>query len=137
MDPLADLADRPIRRAIGFFAFAVCLILLALSYDALLALRAAAILVTGLWLVLLLWGVSTPRRDVRRTEFWALLADAEGAEAAALRTLPPERRQRRIGELLRARLLWHAERVLWLAGGLWGLAGLVFLLRLLGVLGGA
>ena len=132
MDPLADLADRPIRRAIGFFAFAVCLILLALSYDALLALRAAAILVSGLWLVLVLWGVSAPRRDVRRTEFWALLAGEEGAEAAALRALPPERRQRQVGELLRARLLWHAERVLWLAGGLWAMAGGVWLLRLAG-----
>lgn len=132
MDPVADIADRPIRRAIGFFAFAVCLVLLALSYDALLALRAAAILVSGLWLVLLLWGASAPRRDVRRTEFWTLLEAAEGAEAAALRALPPERRQRQVGALLRARLLWHAERVLWLAGGLWAMAGGVWLLRLAG-----
>jgi hypothetical protein len=36
--------------------------------------------------------------------------------------------------VLRARLLWHAERVLWLAGALWGLAGLVWLLRLAGLL---
>jgi hypothetical protein len=131
---LEDLADRPIRRAIGFFAFAVCLILLALSYDALLALRAAAILVTGLWLVLLLWGVSAPRRDVRRTEFWALLSAEPSAEAEALRNLAPERRQHRVGALLRARLLWHAERVLWLAAALWAMAGGVWLLRLAGAL---
>lgn len=134
MEPLPDLADRPIRRAIGFFAFAVCLLLLALSYDALLALRAAAILVTGLWLVLLLWGVWAPKRDVRRTELWALLSTEKDPGAAALRALPPEHRQRQIGAVLRARLLWHAERVLWLAGALWGLAGLVWLLRLAGLL---
>jgi len=131
---LEELADRPIRRAIGFFAFAVCLVLLALSYDALLALRAAAILVTGLWLVLLLWGVSAPRRDVRRTEFWALLSAEPSAKAEALRNLAPERRQRRVGALLRARLLWHAERVLWLAAALWAMAGGVWLLRLAGAL---
>jgi hypothetical protein len=136
MEPLWNLADQPIRRAIGFYAFAVTLVLLGLSFDTLLAVRATAILVTGLWLVLLLWGVSAPRRDVRRTEFWLSLDGAALPEAAALRALPPDQRQRRIGALLRARLLWHAERVLWLAGGLWALVGVVAVLRLAGLIGG-
>lgn len=110
-DAIRDLADHPIRRAVGFALMAVLLVLVALSFDLVLACRTSAVLLAGLWVALWVAAQRAPSRDVRHTEFFLLLRDSGSESAVRLLSLPPERRQDMLGGLLRERLLWHADRV--------------------------
>lgn len=109
-DRIRAIADYPIRRACGFVGLGTVLVLLSLSFDLPLAFRVAAVLLCGLWAALSIAAQRAPQRDVRRTEFWALLRHLGGPQAEWLLALPAERRQALLGELLRERLLWHADR---------------------------
>ncbi|TQF76480.1 hypothetical protein FK498_17585 [Elioraea sp. Yellowstone] len=122
MDRIVAVADQTIRRACGFAALGVCLTMFALSFDAVLAFRAGAVLTTAVFAALLYLGHRAPRFDVRRTELWSVTG-------RQLR-LPRERAQRLLGGVLRDRYLWHADRAALLAIGLWSAAGAVWLLRL-------
>jgi hypothetical protein len=127
MDEIALYADLSIRRACGFAALAIGTVMLALSFDMPLALRSGAAMMGVMCGVLLVLAWRSPRRDVRRTEFWSMFAasnpdlvtrgDAARLQAAARR-------------IWHARLIWHAERVGLAALALWAGAGLAMLSRL-------
>jgi hypothetical protein len=118
MHDLAALADFSIRRACGFAGLGIATVMLAMSFDAAAALRTGAGLTALVALALLASAWRAPRRNVRRTELWML---AEG-HAAFVRQLPPDRAQALLAEVLRARLLWHAERIGMVAMGLYAAA---------------
>lgn len=122
MDRFVAVADQTIRRACGFAAFGVGMTMLALSFDAVLAFRAGAVLTTAVFVVLLYLGQRAPRADVRRTELWSVT----GRHLA----LPRERVQALLGGVLRERYLWHADRAALFAVGLWTAAAILWLIRL-------
>jgi hypothetical protein len=127
MDEIALYADLSIRRACGFAALAIGTVMLSLSFDMPLALRSGAAMMGVMCGVLLLLAWRSPRRDVRRTEFWSMFAASNPDlvtrdDAARLQAVA-----RRIWQ---ARLVWHAERVGLAALALWAGAGLAMLARL-------
>lgn len=124
IDTLRALADHSIRRALGFVGLGACTLMLALSFDPPLALRSGANLLAIACVGLLISAWNAPRRDVRRTELWALLASSAGD---VLRRLPRSQLQDLLSGVLRERMVWHAERVGAVAAALWALALIVAL----------
>lgn len=122
MDRIRAVADQTIRRACAFAGLGVGFTMLALSFDLVLAFRVGAVLTTAVFAALLWLGWRAPRFDVRRTELWWVTG-------RQLR-LPRERVQALLGGVLRERYFWHADRAALLAVGLWGIAGLLWVLRL-------
>jgi hypothetical protein len=116
METLCVLADQSIRRACGFAALGIGTLMLALSFDITLAFRSGAALAGLLCLGLAAAAWRAPHRDMRRTELWALLAGTAGED---LRRLPCAQSQAMLSGVLRARLLWHADRVGVAALALW------------------
>lgn len=125
MHTLIVLADLSIRRACGFMALAIATVMVALSFDLVASLRFGADLTAILWLGLLVAAWRAPRRNMRHSELWSLAAD----HAAFVRHMPRDRAQALLSGVLRARLLWHAERVAVAAVGLYAAAGLMAALR--------
>ncbi|MBU8542324.1 MULTISPECIES: hypothetical protein [Roseomonadaceae] len=108
MEMMRTLADHSIRRALSFAGLAVVTLMLALSFDIVLALRTGGNLLAMLCLGLIWTAWRTPHRNMRRSELWSLLTE----HAAILaRSLPPAEAQRLMAATLRQRLLWHAEQV--------------------------
>ena len=128
MDPMEIMTDRSIRRALGFAGLAVGMVMLSLSFDLTLSLRTGADLTAVVAVVLLLAAWHAPRRDLRGSEVWVALTELA---PSPLRGEARTEFQRRLGETMRRRLLWHAERVGLLAVGLWVLTALVMLARAL------
>ncbi len=128
MEIIQTLADISIRRACGFAALGIGTVMLALSFDVALALRSGAVLTTMAWGVIRLLAWWCPRRDVRETELWSMLA----AERLYLTRGPEAPRTLALaGRILRERLVWHGERVGLAAVALWAAAGLAALPRVL------
>ncbi|WP_137124817.1 hypothetical protein [Roseomonas sp. HF4] len=126
MDLLQTLADLSIRRACGFAALGIGTVMLALSFDLELAFRSGAVLTSIACGVIWLCAWWSPRRDVRETELWSMLAAerlhlTRGPEAPRLQALA--------GRILHERLVWHGERVALAAMALWICTGLTMLLR--------
>lgn len=126
MEILQTLADISIRRACGFAALGIGTVMLALSYDLELAFRSGAILTSIACGVI--WGFAwwSPRRDVRETELWSMLAHervhlTRGPDAPRIMALA--------GQVLHARLVWHGERIAVAAMGLWLCTGVAMLGR--------
>jgi hypothetical protein len=119
MDPMEFVADRCIRRALGFAGLAVGLVMLSLSFDLPLAFRSGASLVALVAVALLLAAWRTPRRDMRHSEAWHALNDLVPDLVSARSR---QEMQQRLREVLGRRLIWHAERVGGLAVVLWLLA---------------
>lgn len=119
LDPLEVVSDRCIRRALGFVALAVGMVMLALSFDLSLALRSGASLVAMAAVGLLIAAWRVPRSDIRRSEAWLTLNDAV---PEFVRSRPKQEVQQRLRETMRRRLVWHAERIGVLAVALWALA---------------
>lgn len=128
MDSVIALADHSIRRACGFAGLGIGTVMLALSFELPLAFRSAGALTAVLCLGLLAAAWRAPRRDMRRSELWAMLP---GTAAEFARGLPRAEAQRLLAGVLRARLIWHAERAAILALGFWLLALLTWGLSLL------
>jgi hypothetical protein len=126
MDPLDLVADRSIRRALGFAGLGIGLVMLSLSFDLPLALRSGADLAALVAVILAFIAWRTPQRDIRHSEAWMMLTELV---PHAVRGVARAEAQRRLKETLRRRLLWHAERVGLLALGLWTLALMVLLVR--------
>jgi len=126
MDSLTVAADLSIRRACGFAGLAIACVMLALTFDLALALRIGGDMVGLLCLGLLFAAWRAPRRDLRHSEVWSLLP--ETADAARLRQGTRDERQTLLSAVLRARLMWHAERIGAVAVGLWAAAWGVLLL---------
>jgi hypothetical protein len=123
MERIIAVADQTIRRACGFAAFAVGATMLALSFDLVLALRVGAVMTTAVGVVLFVQSVRAPQSDVRRTELYSVVGRSL--------TLPRDRTQRLLGEVLAERYLWHADRAAAVAVALWAGALLLWLLRML------
>jgi hypothetical protein len=123
MERIIAVADQTIRRACGFAAFAVGATMLALSFDLVLALRVGAVMTTAVGVVLFVQSVRAPQSDVRRTELYGVVGRSL--------TLPRDRTQRLLGEVLAERYLWHADRAAAVAIALWAGALLLWLLRML------
>lgn len=127
MDVLQHLADIPIRRACGFAGLAISTTMLALSFDLAASFRSGGAMAAMLCLGLAFAAWRAPRKDMRRTELWRLLAGTSGE--ALVRVLPRARAQVLLAEVLRERLLWHADRAAVLALGLGALGLCIALLR--------
>jgi hypothetical protein len=97
--------------------------MLALSFDLVLALRVGAVMTTAVGVVLFVQSVRAPQSDVRRTELYSVVGRSL--------TLPRDRTQRLLGEVLAERYLWHADRAAAVAIALWAGALLLWLLRML------
>jgi hypothetical protein len=126
MDIVRTLADISIRRACGFAALGIGTVMLALSFDLQLAFRSGAVLTSIACGVIWLLAWWSPRRDVRETELWSMLA----AERLYLTRGPEAPRMAALaGRVLRERLVWHGERVGLAALALWAATGVTALLR--------
>lgn len=73
MDRIRYMAELSIRRAIGFAGLAIGMVVLALSYDPVLALKTGSALLAIAAVILLWFSWQAPQRDVRGTEVWILL----------------------------------------------------------------
>jgi hypothetical protein len=116
MDPMEFVTDRSIRRALGFAGLGIGLVMLSLSYDLPLAFRSGADLSAAVAVTLLVLAWRTPGRDMRHSEPMMMLNDLL---PEAVEGVPRAEVLRRLKEVLRRRLLWHAERVGLLAVALW------------------
>lgn len=126
MDPMELVSDRSIRRALGFAALGIGLVMVSLSFDLPLALRCGADLVALVAVGLFVVAWRTPHRDLRHSEPWMMLNDmvpefVNGFGKAEL--------MRRLRETLRRRLIWHAERIGLLALALWTMMLVALALR--------
>jgi hypothetical protein len=126
MDLLEIVTDRCIRRALGFAGFGIGTVMLALSFDAALALRSGADLVALTAVAMLLAAWYAPRRDMRYSEIWSALSDLR---PDFVRGAGKGEMQRILRETFRRRLLWHAERVGVLAVALWAMTALVLVAK--------
>ncbi len=116
LDQIRYFADLSIRRACGFGMIAIGTATMGASFDALLALKLAAICVSAMGAILLVKAMQAPTRNYKHTEVWIMLDKRHG--------LPEERAQQVFGNILRDRYLWHAQLTGAGAGALW-LAALV------------
>lgn len=123
MERIIAIADQTIRRACGFAGFAVGATMVALSFDLVLALRVGAVMTTAVCIALFVQSIRAPQNDVRRTELYSVVGRSL--------SLPRERTQRLLGQVLAERYLWHADRAAVAAVLLWSAALALWLLRLL------
>jgi hypothetical protein len=116
MDPqLQVFADLSIRRACAFTGLATMTVMIALSYDASLALRTGAEFLAMLVMGLTLSGYRAPRRNLRHSEIYVMLREA----GVHRQRLASAEMQVRMADILRERAFWHAERVGYIALALW------------------
>lgn len=114
MERIEFFAEMAVRRALSFAGLGIATTMLGFMFDPVLSLKAGAILVGLVAVVLAYKGYHAPSRPYRRTELWLLLDHRHG--------LPEDRAQAVIGGLLR-RIYWrYAERAGYMAGGLWVLS---------------
>ncbi|MBI3452060.1 MAG: hypothetical protein HY057_04370 [Rhodospirillales bacterium] len=95
-----------------------------MAYDASLAVRAGALLLTLMGTILVIKSIRAPVRNFRHTELWILLDRQHG--------LPENQAQQMIGGVLRDRYMWHAQITAVAALVLWLLAFLLAAIRLPG-----
>lgn len=124
MERLDGFADLSIRRACAFVGLAMVTVMVALSFDPMLAFRTGAEIAAMLALGLVFAGWRAPHRDIRHSEVYALLRST----GLPREMLSEEATRARIAAVLRARLFWHAERVGAAALALWVMAVLSWLL---------
>ncbi|WP_237217886.1 hypothetical protein [Falsiroseomonas oryziterrae] len=126
MDAMEVVTDRCIRRGLGFAGLAVGMVMLSLSFDLALALRSGADLaaVTAGAMVIAAW--RAPRRDMRHSEAWAVLKEWR---PEVIHRKSKQEVQHLLREVLRRRLLWHAERVGVLALVLWAATAVIWVAR--------
>jgi hypothetical protein len=116
MDLIETVADRCIRRGLGFAGLAIGLVMVSLSFDVRLSLRMGADLSACVAVVMLVAAWRAHHRDMRRSETWA---EVRALRPDLIRQLPRQEAQHRLAQTLRRRLLWHAERVGLIALVLW------------------
>lgn len=111
LDEIRHFADLSIRRACGFGMIAIGTAVMGASFDALLALKTAAICVSAMGAILLVKAMEAPTRNYKRTEVWILLDRRHD--------LPEARAQQVFGSILRDRYIWHATVTAGAAAFLW------------------
>lgn len=123
-DRVRFAADTSIRRALLFAAIGIGTLMLSLTFDPYLAIRAGAALVTTAAVILYAMGQWAPGRPYRRTEAWILLDKQHrfGSDARA---------QQVFGATLRERYWWHARVIALIALPMWAMALLMLVTRML------
>jgi len=122
VDRIEQAADLSVRRAVGFGALAILLTMAGLSAEPVLALRTGAALTLVMWAVLMVKAYRAPHKPYKRTELWLMLEPPP--------SLPAERAQRLVAEVLAATFRRYAEAsfvtatALWLASLLARLSGM-------------
>ncbi len=111
MDRIRYLADLSIRRGCGFGLIAIATAAVGMSWDAVLALKLAAICASAMVAILLVKAMQAPTRNYKRTEVWIMLEKRHD--------LPESRAQQVFGSILRERYMWHATVTATAAGVLW------------------
>lgn len=119
MERIRYLAEVSVKRAIAFASLGIGMIILGLSYDPVVALKAGALMLTLTSAVLFYKGVAAPRRSVKRTELWILLDRRV--------SLPDAHMQRVLSQVLRETYFRYAEGTGMAAIGFWA-ASLVYAL---------
>ncbi len=104
MDRIRYFAELSVLRALGFAGLGLATLLLGLSFDPLLALRTAAVVLGIVGLVLVLKALNASHRNYRRTELWILL----GREIE----FPEHRAQQILGGVLKDTYARYARLVL-------------------------
>lgn len=82
MNQVERAAQTSVARGCGFAALAIFCALIAFSHDPVALLRAGAVLVTGLAVVLAIQAIRARGRPYRETETWLLLDPADRPPAA-------------------------------------------------------
>jgi hypothetical protein len=119
MELLQAAADHCIRRALGLLGIGIAMVMLLLSFDLPLALRAGADLLALAWAGMLIFAWRAPRLDVRHSLLWRRLQSMASSLAGRLH---PRQVQRLLSDVLRSRLIWHAKPIGATAAVLWMLA---------------
>jgi hypothetical protein len=111
IDRIRQFAELSVRRACGFAALAIVTLMVGLSADPVVALKAGAVSSTLLGVVLFFKSIRSQQTDYRRTELWILLDRRHD--------LPEAHAPRVIGEVLREVYLRYAELAAWVAFLFW------------------
>lgn len=111
MEPIENAAFVSVGRAVGFTGLAIACLMLGLSFDALLALKAGAALSACIALILYLRAGTARDRPYLHTEVWLMLKNS--------RNCPPARQaQQIIGQALSEAYRWFARFAAYIAAGL-------------------
>ncbi|MGI9417622.1 MAG: hypothetical protein ACR2RA_07280 [Geminicoccaceae bacterium] len=111
-------------RACGFAGLAILCVMLGLSFEPVLAMRAGGVMGLGLAAILAVFGSYAGRRAYEETETWLILPKEERPPASVAQEI--------IGKTLRETYLWFAERAV--VGSMILLAGSL-VLKILGLAG--
>ena len=122
IDRIQFAADVSIRRALLFAALGVGTLMVGLSFEPYLAIKAGAILVTMAAVILTAMGQRAAMRPFERTETWIILDKQHRLGSGA-------RAQQAIGGTLRERYYWHARLIASIALGMWAIALLLWAAR--------
>lgn len=101
MERIRYLADFSVKRALSFAGLAIGLVVVGLSFEPVIALKAGAAMLTLISVVLFYKALMALQRNVKRTELWILL-DRDVS-------LPEPQMQRVLGQVLRETYLRYAE----------------------------
>ena len=124
MEQVERVAETSVARGCGFAALGIACVLLGFAHEPAAMLRAAALLVTGLAVLLLLLARRARARPYRETETWLMLDPAQRPPAAIA--------QRTVGVALEEAHLRFAGLAGRIAITLWGLLLVVHALAWLG-----
>lgn len=111
MEPIENAAFASVGRAVGFAGLAIAFLMLGLSHDVLLSLKAGAALSACIALFLYLRSASARDRPYTRTEVWLMLKNSRFCPPAQLA-------QQIIGQALKDAYSWFARFVAYIAAGL-------------------
>jgi hypothetical protein len=111
IDRIRQFAELSVRRACGFAALAIVTLMIGLSANPTVALKAGAVSSTLVGVVLFLKSLRSQHTDYRRTELWILLDRRHD--------LPEPHAARVITGVLHDVYLRHAELAAWVAFLFW------------------
>jgi hypothetical protein len=111
IDRIRQFAELSVRRACGFAALAIVTLMIGLSANPVIALKAGAVSSTLVGVVLFIKSLRSQQTDYRRTELWILLDRRHD--------LPEAHAARVITGVLRDVYLRHAELAAWVAFLFW------------------
>jgi len=109
VEKLEALAELSVARGCGFAAIGILTLMVGLSYQMSLALKAGGIMGLGLTAILVARAIAAPRTPYKRTEVWIMLDPAERPGAAIAQML--------IGRTLRHTYLRYALNVACISAG--------------------
>ncbi|MBB3064880.1 MULTISPECIES: hypothetical protein [Limibacillus] len=118
MERIERTAELSVLRALAFIGFGITILMMGLSYDAALAFLIGANLSILLAAILVLRGLTAPRRDSRSTHAWIMLGGDFGG-------VPRERVQAVLGLILQRVYYKYALRAGIIGMILWGISAAI------------